>query len=62
MTPIARIEHSLDRIESALKLLAKVQASSRAEPSTGPLKAVHEACAVLGARLQRRERVRRCDA
>jgi hypothetical protein len=59
MTPIARIEHSLGRIESALKLLAKVQTSSRAEPSTARLKAVHEACADLGARLLQRQRERR---
>lgn len=62
MTPISRIEHALDRIDSALKLLTELQASSRAEPSTSRLKAVHEACADLGARLQCRERARRCDA
>jgi hypothetical protein len=62
MTPIARIEHALDRIESTVKQLTGAQTSSRAGCPPRRLDAVHQACADLGARLQRRERGRRCDA
>jgi hypothetical protein len=62
MTPIDRIEHALDRIESTVKQLTESQTSSRAGSSASRLEAVHKACVYLDARLQHLERGRHCDA